>query len=159
MVGKVLNALKKHGFADNTLVIFSADNGAETHAFERLQDFKQWSSGKYRGVKRDIYEGGHRVPFIVKWPGRIKKGVVSDEVVSQVDFAATFAKIINYPLGKKEAIDSYNLLPVLEGKKYSKPLRVATVQNTSAKKFALRQETGYLLMHQQARPRKRAQPT
>ena len=139
MVGKVLNALKKHGFADNTLVIFSADNGAETHAFERLQDFKQWSSGKYRGVKRDIYEGGHRVPFIVKWPGKIKKGVVSDEVVSQVDFAATFAKIINYPLGTKEAIDSYNLLPVLEGKKYSKPLRVATVQNTSAKKFALRQ--------------------
>ena len=134
MVGKVLNALKKHGFADNTLVIFSADNGPETHAFERLQDFKQWSSGKYRGLKRDIYEGGHRVPFIVKWPGKIKKGVVSDEVVSQVDLAATFAKIINYPLGKKEAIDSYNLLTVLEGKKYSKPLRVATVQNTSAKK-------------------------
>jgi arylsulfatase A len=79
------------------------------------------------------------VPFIVKWPGRIKKGVRSDEVVSQVDLAATFAQIIDYPLAKTEAIDSYNLLPVLEGKKYSKPLRVATVQNTSAKKFALRQ--------------------
>jgi arylsulfatase A-like enzyme len=139
MVGKVMQALKNHGFADNTLVVFSADNGPETHAFERLEEFDQWSSGKYRGLKRDIYEGGHRVPFIVKWPGRIKKGVVSDEVVSQVDLAATFAKIINYPLGKKEAIDSYNLLPVIEGKKYSKPLRVATVQNTSAKKFSLRQ--------------------
>ena len=139
MVGKVLNALKKNGFADNTLVVFSADNGPETHAFERLEEFEQWSSGKYRGVKRDIYEGGHRVPFIVKWPSRIKKGLQSDEVVSQVDLAATFAKIINYPLGEKEAIDSYNFLPVLESKKYSKPLRVATVQNTSPKKFALRQ--------------------
>jgi arylsulfatase A-like enzyme len=139
MVGKVMQALQEHGFSDNTLVIFSADNGAETHAFERLEKFDQWSSGKYRGLKRDIYEGGHRVPFIVKWPGRVKKGVRSDEVVSQVDLAATFAKIINYPLAKTEAIDSYNLLPVLAGKKYSKPLRVATVQNTSAKKFALRQ--------------------
>ena len=139
MVGKVLNALKKNGFADNTLVVFSADNGPETHAFERLEEFEQWSSGKYRGVKRDIYEGGHRVPFIVKWPSRIKKGLQSDEVVSQVDLAATFAKIIDYSLGEKEAIDSYNLLPVLESKEYSKPLRVATVQNTSPKKFALRQ--------------------
>ena len=71
--------------------------------------FKQWSSGKYRGVKRDVYEGGHRVPFIVKWPGKIKPGSVSDEVVSQVDLAATFAKIIGHPLRKNEAIDSYDL--------------------------------------------------
>jgi arylsulfatase A-like enzyme len=104
-----------------------------------LEEFDQWSSGKYRGVKRDIYEGGHRVPFIVRWPGKITPKSISNEVVSQVDLAATFAKIIDYPLGQKEAIDSYNLIPVLEGKKYSKPLRVATVQNTSPKKFALRQ--------------------
>ena len=139
MVGKVLNALKKNGFADNTLVVFSADNGPETHAFERLKEFNQWSSGKYRGVKRDIYEGGHRVPFLVRWPGQITPKSISNEVVSQVDLAATFAKIIDYPLGNEEAIDSYNLLPVFAGKKYSKPLRVATVQNTSPKKFALRQ--------------------
>jgi arylsulfatase A-like enzyme len=139
MVGKVMNALEKNGFADNTLVVFSADNGPETHAFERLEEFKQWSSGKFRGVKRDIYEGGHRVPFIVKWPGKIKQGSVSDEVVSQVDLAASFAKIIGYRLGMKEAIDSYDLLPVFKREKYEKPLRVATVQNTSPKKFALRQ--------------------
>jgi arylsulfatase A-like enzyme len=145
MVGRVLKALEKHGFAENTLVIFSADNGPETHAFERLEKFDQWSSGKYRGVKRDVYEGGHRVPFLVRWPGKVKPGSVSDEVVSQVDLAATFAKIIDYPLEKKEAIDSYNLLPVLEGKKYAKPLRVATVQNTSPKKFALRQEDWVLI--------------
>ena len=139
MVGRVLTALEKGGLAENTLVIFSADNGAETHAFERLEAFDQWSSGKYRGVKRDIYEGGHRVPFIVRWPGQIEAGAVSDEVVSQVDLAVTFADIIGYPLGNDVAIDSYNLLPVLKGEDYDRPLRTATVQNTSPGKFALRQ--------------------
>ena len=139
MVGKVLAALQEHGFAENTLVIFTADNGPENHAFERLEEFGQWSSGKYRGLKRDIYEGGHRVPFIVRWPGKVEAGSVSDEVVSQVDFAATFASIIGYPLKKEEAIDSYDLMPVLTGKMYDRPLRTATVQNTFAGKFALRQ--------------------
>lgn len=139
MVGKVLAALKARGLAENTMVIFSADNGPETHAFQRLEQFDQWSSGEYRGVKRDIYEGGHRVPLIVRWPGQVKANSVSDEVVSQVDLAATFAAMIDYPLGKDEAIDSYNLLPVLNGEDYARPLRKATVQNTSARKFALRQ--------------------
>ena len=139
MVGKVLAALKKQGFADNTIVIFTADNGPETAAFQRLEKFNQWSSGKYRGVKRDIYEGGHRVPFIVRWPGQIRAGSKSDEVVSQVDFAATFASVVGYNLGNDEAIDSYNLLPALKGDDYKRPLRTATVQNTSANRFALRQ--------------------
>ena len=138
-VGKVLDILEEKGLAENTIVIFSADNGPENHAFERLEKFGQWSSGKFRGVKRDIYEGGHRVPFIVRWPGKVKSGSVSDEVVSQVDLAATFAAIVDYPLKKDEAIDSYNLLPVLHGEDYERPLRTATVQNTSAGKFALRQ--------------------
>ena len=139
MVGQVLQALKTHGFTKNTLVIFSADNGAENHAFDRLQKFDQWSSGKHRGVKRDLYEGGHRVPLIMSWPGKIKPKSISHEVINQVDLAATFAKTIGYSLGKNEAIDSYNLLPVLQGEKYKSPLRHATVQNTWPKKFALRQ--------------------
>ena len=139
MVGKVLDVLKQRGIEDNTLVVFSADNGPENHAFQRLEEFDQWSSGNYRGVKRDIYEGGHRVPFIVRWPGQVHTGSVSDEVVSQVDLAATFAAVIDYPLSKDEAIDSYNLLPVLRGENYERPLRTATVQNTSEGKFALRQ--------------------
>ena len=139
MVGKVLNALERKGFADNTIVIFTADNGAENLAFDRLEKFEHWSSGEYRGVKRDLYEGGHRVPFIVSWPGKIKAGSRSNEVVSQVDFAATFAKIIGYQLKNEEAIDSYNLLPVLKGETFQSPLRTATVQNTNADKYALRQ--------------------
>ncbi|MEM7698509.1 MAG: arylsulfatase [Verrucomicrobiota bacterium] len=139
MVGKVMDALEANGFAENTLVIFTADNGAETHAFERLEEYDQWSSGAYRGVKRDVYEGGHRVPFIVRWPGEVEAGSVSEEVVSQVDLAATFATIIDYPLSNDEAIDSYVLLPVLRGETYERPLREATVQNTNPGTYALRQ--------------------
>ena len=80
------------------------------------------------------------MPFIVSWPGKIKAGSKSDEVISQVDFAATFADITGYSLGSKEAIDSYNFMPVLTGANYEKTLRVATVQNTSRKgTYALRQ--------------------
>lgn len=139
MVGKVLEALDKNGLSDNTIVIFTADNGAENLAFSRLEKFEHWSSGEYRGVKRDLYEGGHHVPFIVKWPKHIAEGSQSDEVVSQVDLAATFAEIIDYELARDEAIDSYNLLPVLKGEDYTKPLRMATVQNTYKDQYALRQ--------------------
>ena len=139
MVGKVLAALKEKDLLENTIVIFTADNGAENLAFSRLEKFDHWSSGKFRGLKRDVYEGGHRVPFIISWPGQIKPGSRSDEVVSQVDFAATFAEIIGHKLSNEVAIDSHNLLPVLTGKDYPKPFRKATVQNTSAKAFALRQ--------------------
>lgn len=139
MVGQVLNALDELGLADNTLVVFSADNGAETHAFERLEKFGQWSSGAHRGLKRDLYEGGHRVPFIVRWPGHVRPGSVSHEVVSQVDLAATFSAMMNHPLGEDEAIDSHDLSPVLLGENYDRPLRKATVQNTWPDEYALRQ--------------------
>ena len=139
MVGKVLKVLEEKGIAENTIVIFTADNGTESHAVERLEKFGQWSSGKFRGIKQDIYEGGHRVPFIIKWPKGIKAGSSSDEVVSQVDLAATFAKITGYSLSNTEAIDSYDLLPVLNEEDYKKPLRVATVQNTRSSVYALRQ--------------------
>lgn len=139
MVGKVLDALEAKGFTDNTIVIFTADNGAERHAYERLKKYDQWSSGAFRGIKRDIYEGGHRVPFIVSWPGKIEAGSTSSEVISQVDLVATFASIIDYSLSSEEAIDSYDFLPVWKGESYQSPLRIATVQNTYPNKYALRQ--------------------
>ena len=135
----MFEALKANDLEENTLVIFSADNGPEKYAFERTRKFNHVSMGELRGLKRDIWEGGHRVPFIVKWPGKIKPGTVSDEVINQVDIMATVASIVDYKLPNKTAVDSYNLLPVLKGEDYNKPLREATVQNTFADRYALRQ--------------------
>lgn len=139
MAGRILQVLEEKKFADNTIVVFTADNGPEKYAFERLKKYGHWSSGPLRGLKRDVWEGGHRVPFIIKWPGKVKAGKVSDETISQVDLAATFAKVIGYKLPKDEAIDSYDLGQLLRGKRYKKPLREATVQNTHDRAFAIRQ--------------------
>ncbi|QBG46341.1 arylsulfatase [Verrucomicrobia bacterium S94] len=138
IAGKILRALEKNGFSENTVVVFTADNGAEKYAFERYRKYGHWSSGHLRGLKRDVWEGGHRVPFIIKWPGRVQAGSVSDETVSQVDLAATFAAMLDYELQSDEAIDSYDLSPVLDGEDLKEPLRVATVQNTKPNLFAIR---------------------
>ncbi|MFI3291628.1 MAG: arylsulfatase [Opitutales bacterium] len=140
MISKVLGALKDKGFYDNTLIIFTADNGSAQFLYDRQKKYGHWSSGPVRGSKRHVIEGGHRVPFIMSWKGHIKAGSVCDDVVSQVDFAATFAEIVGYDLSKEEAQDSYSILPILEGKDYKKPLRYATVQNTEKDgAYALRQ--------------------
>ena len=139
VAGQVLKALKAKGLDDNTLVIFTADNGPEKYAYKRAEEFQHYSMGDLRGLKRDVWEGGHRVPFIVKWPNKIEAGAVSDETISQVDLMATFATITGSELPEKSAPDSYNLLPVWLGKKYKSPLREATVQNTKKNIYGLRQ--------------------
>ncbi|VGO18818.1 sulfatase-like hydrolase/transferase [Pontiella sulfatireligans] len=139
MAGRIMQALETGGFYENTIVIFTADNGAELMAYERQRIYGHWSSGRLRGVKRDLWEGGHRVPFVIKWPRVIEPGTVSNETINQVDLAATFARIIGYGLNAEEAIDSYDLLPLLKGEKYNQPLRNATVQNTKKGSYALRQ--------------------
>ena len=122
--GEVLKALEEHGFSENTIVIFSSDNGpvyddgyvdgttfkTSTKEVDRGHD----GSGLYRGGKYQIYEGGTRVPFIVRWPGKIKAGK-SAALVSQIDFIASFAAMLKIDLAASEAIDSQNLLPALLG--------------------------------------------
>lgn len=138
VAGQVLNALKEKGLEENTLVIFSADNGPEKYAYPRIQNFDHYSMGNLRGLKRDIYEGGHRVPFILKWPGKVKPGSISNEVINQVDIMSTVAEIIGYKLSNEVAVDSYNILPVITGKSYKSPLREATIQNTNKNMYAVR---------------------
>lgn len=139
MAGRVIQALKDGGFEDNTVVIFTADNGAEKLLYERQKKYKHWSSGQFRGSKRDLWEGGHHVPFLISWPDVIKPGSLTNQTINQVDLAATFAAMIGYNLKTDEAQDSYNFLPLLKGHKYNKPLRKATVQNTRANGYVLRQ--------------------
>jgi arylsulfatase A-like enzyme len=93
----------------------------------------------YRGQKADIWEGGHRVPFIVRWPGRTKQNSTSDETICLVDMLATVADITGKKLPKNAGEDSYSILPVLLGKHGKTPLREATVHHSLTGMFAIRQ--------------------
>ena len=146
IAGQVINALKEKGLEENTIVIFSADNGPEKYAYPRIDKFDHVSMGELRGLKRDIYEGGHRVPFIVKWPGIIKAGSVSNEVLNQVDVMSTIASIVGYELNNEVAVDSYNMLPVWKGETYKSPVREATIQNTKDNMYAVR-KGNYVLIN------------
>jgi arylsulfatase A len=144
-IGQVLDALDRAGIADNTLVIFTSDNGAEITgevkpgAYDRVQQFGHRSSGELRGAKRDAWEGGHRVPFIARWPGKIKASAVSDETICHVDFMATVAAILGQKLPDNAAEDSVSILPALLGEQLDAPIREATVHHSARGKFAIRQ--------------------
>ena len=134
--GRVLQALKDGGFAENTLVIFSADNGPERYAYPRVKNFEHRSMGPLRGLKRDIWEGGHRVPFIVRWPGVIPAGKVNDGLLSQIDLFATVAGIVGAEIPADSGEDSYDQLALMKGE--SPSARATTVHNTNPNGYALR---------------------
>ena len=135
-VGRVIAALKKHGFADNTLVIFSSDNGPEQYAYDRIKNFQHRSMGLLRGLKRDIWEGGHRVPLIVRWPGFVPPGKVNSGLISQIDVIATIASIVGAEIPAGSAEDSYSQVGLLQGQTVS--ARASLVHNTNANNYALR---------------------
>ncbi len=135
--GRILRALEEIGAADNTLVIFSADNGAESYAYERVRAFGHRSSGPFRGVKRDLWEGGHRVPFLVRWPGVVPAGRVSDALLSQIDLFATIATAVGAEIPAGSAEDSHDQLALLRGGETS--ARASLVHNTNEKGYAVRQ--------------------
>jgi arylsulfatase A-like enzyme len=143
-VGQVLDALKRAGVAENTLVIFTSDNGPEITgevrpgAYDRIREFGHYSMGQLRGAKRDAWEGGHREPFLVRWPGKIKPGCESSEIICETDFIATVATILGAKLPDDAGEDSYDLLPVLLGRKIDKPIREATVHHSANGHFAIR---------------------
>jgi arylsulfatase A-like enzyme len=145
VAGQVINALNANGLDENTIVIFTADNGPEYYAYNRIKNTGHKSTGELRGLKRDTWEGGHRVPFIISWPGKIKGGQVLDEVVHQVDLTATIAAITGIHLSADVAVDSYNLLPILLNEEYSSPLREATVHNTYKNRYAIRKDKWLLI--------------
>jgi arylsulfatase A-like enzyme len=94
--------------------------------------------GPLRGAKRDAWEGGHRTPFLARWPGKISAGTVSDETISHVDLMATVAALLGAKLPDDAGEDSVSILPVLLGEKSTTPLRAATVQHSASGKFAIR---------------------
>ncbi len=144
--GQLINAIKEIGQEENTVIIFTADNGSERYMQERYLKYDHNSSGPLRGMKRDIFEGGHRVPFVIKWPGVTKPGSVNDGIISQVDIMATLASAIGYDLPNGQGEDGYDMLPVLHGDKSS--LRTTLVINTKADKYGIRQGDWCLLPSQ-----------
>lgn len=139
VVGQVLETIKKQGLENNTLVVFSSDNGPENYAYVRAQKYNHFSMGDFRGLKRDVWEGGHHVPFIMKWPGKIKANSVSKEVISQIDIMATLAAITKVKLPKNAAPDSYDITSVITSKTYNTPIREATIHNTFENIWGIRQ--------------------
>ncbi len=114
IVGELLATLEKLGVADNTIVLFSSDNGPETTSVIHMRaDFGHDGARPWRGIKRDSWEGGHRVPFLVRWPGKVKAGTTSSQLASLTDVMATAAAIIGAKLPDNAAEDSFSLIPAL----------------------------------------------
>jgi arylsulfatase A-like enzyme len=137
--GAVLAALEKEGLAGNTLLFFTSDNGCSPQAdFPALLAKGHNPSYVLRGHKADIWDGGHRVPFIVRWPGKVAAGSTSDQLASLVDFTATAAAVLGAKLPASAAEDSVSLLPVLLGTARG-PVREALVHHSIEGKFSIRQ--------------------
>ncbi len=144
-VGRVLKALDESGLAGNTLVVFTSDNGAHWLP----EDIAKWghrANGNLRGQKADIWEGGHRIPLMVRWPGNIKTGSRSDQLVCLTDMMATIAALTGTALLEDAGEDSLDFSPVLLGRKPGTPLRDTLVHHSADGTFAIRQGQWKLAM-------------
>jgi arylsulfatase A len=128
MLGQILEALERNKIAENSLIIATSDNGAEQRPYPPL-----------RAAKRSIYEGGHRVPLVVRWPGRVKAGVTTAETVCLNDVMATVAEIVGAKLPDNAGEDSVSLLTLLKHGASEFPVREATVHQSSTGDLAIRQ--------------------
>lgn len=139
MLGQLMDALDSNALADNTLIIATADNSAEGRAYEPLRD-----------SKRSIYEGGHRVPYIVRWPGKVKPGSVNDHTICLNDLMATAAEVVGAKLPSNAGEDSVSLLPEFLGTS-STPARETTVHQSMAGDLAIRQGPWKLIFFKDGR--------
>jgi arylsulfatase A len=140
-----MNALADAHVAENTLLVFTSDNGAHWLP----EDITKWShraNNGWRGQKADIWDGGHRVPFIARWPGKIKAGSVSAELICLTDFLATAAAFTGAKLPVGAGEDSFDVSPVLLGKKHDQPIHEAIVHHSSDGTFGVRQGPWKLAM-------------
>lgn len=136
-VGKILKALERQGLSRNTLVFFSSDNGPVWFP-ENTQKFGHAAASIYRGMKGDAWEAGHRMPFIARWPGKIKAGTVSAQTICFTDFMATFAELTGAHLPKDAGEDSFSLLGTLLGKQ-TKPVHETMIITSARGVTAIRQ--------------------
>ncbi len=138
-IGRVLDTLDALDLRENTLVIVTSDNGS-TEPTERMEkDFGHRPNFHFRGRKSDVWEGGHRVPFIVRWPAQIAAGSSTEDTTCHTDLLATLVDILGAPLPEGAGQDSVSMLPALRGEKRERPSRDFTVHHSIDGTFALRQ--------------------
>jgi len=156
-VGAVLAALEEKGLANDTLLLFTSDNGGEFFGEEQgvAQAAGLKQMGPFKGDKHTVWEGGFRVPYIVRWPGRVRPGTTCDEMVSLVDTFATIAALESVPMPpvKEAAEDSYNFLPAWLGEKHSSPLRPHMIVHSADGVFAIRQGSWKWIEGKPAKPK------
>ena len=146
MIGRVLDAVKRSGEDKNTIIIFVTDNGCSPAAgIPEMEEQGHYPSYIYRGHKADLFDGGHRIPCIVRWKAKVKPHRVS-QTVCLTDFYATFAAINQYALRDSEGEDSYNLLPTLLSVEEVPTIREATVHHSIQGEFTIRQGKWKLLL-------------
>jgi arylsulfatase A len=152
-VGEILRALERQGVAENTLVIFTSDNGSPGRdgsnmngAINSVRKYGHNPSRPWRGIKADIWEGGHRVPFVARWPERIPAGQTNDELICLVDFMATVAAILGERLPGGAAEDSFDLLPALFGVERDKPVREEVIHHSMDGLFSIRRGRWKLIL-------------
>jgi arylsulfatase A-like enzyme len=137
-VGRVLAALDKAGIGDDTIVVLTSDNGCSPAAgIPKLQEQGHYPNGDLRGHKADIWDGGHRIPFLVRWPARVKAGGRYDSTICLTDLMATCAELVGEKLPDDAGEDSVSFLPALLGK--SAPPRPAVVHHSVSGVFAIRE--------------------
>ncbi|MFM7603745.1 MAG: sulfatase family protein, partial [Prosthecobacter sp.] len=126
ILGRVLEALKAGGVENDTFVLFSSDNGCASYiGVKDMEKLGHYPSGPLRDYKTSVYEGGHRVPFVVKWPAVVKPGSVCKQLVLQADTLATMAEILGVKLPDTAGEDSFSLMPLLKGE--DRPVRIHAV--------------------------------
>ena len=140
--GQIIAAIDEAGIADNTIVVFTADNGHSHYTgWEKLIEAGHQPSGPFRGHKGDVWEGGHRVPMIVRWPDRVPAGAASSQMVSLTDLFATCAELMGQPLPPHAAPDSFSFLSAaLQTGDGSMPRRTTLVNHSNFGEFAYRNE-------------------
>ncbi|MEM8680767.1 MAG: arylsulfatase [Planctomycetota bacterium] len=146
-IGRVLSTLDRLNLTDNTLIIVTSDNGPEVNMFPRLRKTGHDSSSHWLGCKRDNWEGGHRVPFLVRWPGVVKPESVCESPIGLVDCLATFAELLETDLSESQAVDSVSFLPLMRGDSSAYRDNHALIHHSSSGRFAIRLGKWKLLLH------------
>jgi arylsulfatase A len=138
VVGQVLDALDRNGLADDTLIMVTSDNGGRLLGYDCI-DYGHKTNGDWRGQKADIWEGGHREPFVARWPGSITPGSISDQTICLADFTATCADLMDVTLPDDAAEDSFSFLSVLFGADNpDAPIRPPVVHHSANGMFSIR---------------------